>query len=58
MSKKQKVSKVPAGATAMTAVQIEARENLRRSGASGSHDSRPRRERTRAASKRAALQGW
>lgn len=43
---------------AMTAERVQQVQNLRRSGAAGGHDSRPKRERTRAASKRAALRDW
>lgn len=53
-----KRNKVPAGATAKTAEQVRATLALRSSGASGKHDSRPARQRTRAAAKRAALAGW
>lgn len=45
-------------AQAMTAERVQQVQNLRRSGAAGGHDSRPRRTRTRAASKRAALREW
>jgi hypothetical protein len=48
-------NRVPAGATAKTPAQVQATLALRTSGASGRHDSRPKRARTRAASKRAAL---
>lgn len=51
-------TKVPAGATAKTREQVQATLALRTSGASGRHDSRPKRQRTRAASKRAALREW
>ena len=51
-------TKTPAGATAKTAEQVQQTLGLRRSGAAGGHDSRPRRTRTRQASKRAALREW
>lgn len=51
-------SKVPAGATAKTREQVQATLALRTSGASGKHDSRPRRQRDRASAKRAALREW
>jgi len=39
----------------MTVEKVLAVQELRRSGASGGHDSRPRRQRTRASAKAAAL---
>lgn len=38
-----------------SAAKIQMTQELRRSGASGQHDSRPKRERTRASAKQAAL---
>jgi len=56
MSKRK--SKIPAGATAKSPEQVQATLALRRSGAAGGHDSRPRRGRTRQAAKHAALREW
>ena len=43
---------------AMTADRIIAVQERRRSGAAGGHDSRPKRERTRATAKQAAIRDW
>jgi hypothetical protein len=43
---------------AMIADRVIAVQERRRSGAAGGHDSRPKRERTRATAKRAALSQW
>jgi hypothetical protein len=43
----------------MTKEQVQAMQELRRSGAAGRHgDRRTKRTRTRATAKRAALRGW
>lgn len=41
-----------------TPEQMRARQERRRSNAAGLHDNRPKRQRTRAARKRAALAEW
>jgi len=45
-------------AAAMLAERVVAIQERKRSGAAGGHDNRPKRQRTRATVKRAALQGW
>lgn len=54
----KKTKSLPAGATARTPEHQQAVLALRTSGASGGHDSRPPRQRTRATQKRAALREW
>jgi len=44
--------------TKMPAERLHAIQDRRKSGAAGKHDSRPHRQRTRAASKSAALKEW
>ena len=57
MSKRQKSQKT--NNNFMHPTQVERVQNLRRSGASGSHDSRARGRRTRSGEKRAAIaSGW
>jgi hypothetical protein len=51
---KKSVNPIP-GLWKASVAKVQSTQELRRSGASGQHDSRPKRERTRASVKQAAL---